>query len=90
MAAPCSGGRPWKPLKSVATRPGQAALIRMFVPENGRAYCTVTALRKDLDGASAAMIGPISMSGPVVTHIAWPPHSRSLALAGLIRTATQL
>jgi len=33
---------------------------------------------------------PLSDAPPVVTHIAWPPHSRSLALAGLIRTATRL
>ncbi|MET8414127.1 LysR family substrate-binding domain-containing protein, partial [Streptomyces sp. NPDC005195] len=33
---------------------------------------------------------PLTDAPPVVTHIAWPPHSRSLALAGLVRTATQL
>ncbi|MFD8002800.1 LysR family transcriptional regulator [Streptomyces mirabilis] len=33
---------------------------------------------------------PLTDAPPVVTHIAWPAHSRSLALAGLIRTATQL
>jgi DNA-binding transcriptional LysR family regulator len=33
---------------------------------------------------------PITDAPPVVTHIAWPPHSRSRALAQLIRTATQL
>ncbi|MBN0044740.1 LysR family transcriptional regulator [Streptomyces actuosus] len=33
---------------------------------------------------------PLTDASPVVTHIAWPPHSRSLALAGLIRTATRL
>ncbi|MEN2416959.1 LysR family transcriptional regulator [Streptomyces rimosus] len=33
---------------------------------------------------------PLTDAPPVVTHIAWPPHSRSLTLAGLIRTATQL
>ncbi|MCZ4125037.1 LysR family transcriptional regulator [Streptomyces sp. H39-S7] len=33
---------------------------------------------------------PLTDAPPVVTHIAWPPHSRSLALAGLIRTATQM
>jgi LysR family transcriptional regulator, benzoate and cis,cis-muconate-responsive activator of ben and cat genes len=33
---------------------------------------------------------PLADAPPVVTHIAWPAHSRSLALAGLIRTATQL
>ncbi|WP_281174135.1 LysR family transcriptional regulator [Hamadaea tsunoensis] len=33
---------------------------------------------------------PLTDAAPVVTHIAWPPHSRSLALAALIRTATRL
>ncbi|MFE9685192.1 LysR family transcriptional regulator [Streptomyces sp. NPDC006285] len=33
---------------------------------------------------------PLTDAPPVVTHIAWPAHSRSLALAALIRTATQL
>ncbi|KWT62976.1 LysR family transcriptional regulator [Streptomyces albus subsp. albus] len=33
---------------------------------------------------------PLTDARPVVTHIAWPPHSRSLALAGLIRTAARL
>lgn len=33
---------------------------------------------------------PLIDAPPVVTHIAWPAHSRSLALAGLIRTATGL
>ncbi|WOX16755.1 LysR family transcriptional regulator [Streptomyces sp. N50] len=33
---------------------------------------------------------PLTDAPPVVTHIAWPAHSRSLALAGLIRTAVQL
>ena len=33
---------------------------------------------------------PLTDAPPVVTHIAWPPHSRSLALAALIRTATRL
>ncbi|MEW1718315.1 LysR family transcriptional regulator [Streptomyces sp. NPDC093109] len=33
---------------------------------------------------------PLSDAPPVVSHIAWPAHSRSLALAGLIRTATRL
>ena len=30
---------------------------------------------------------PLTDAVPVVTHIAWPAHSRSLALAGLVRTA---
>ncbi|MFJ4620830.1 LysR family transcriptional regulator [Streptomyces sp. NPDC088812] len=33
---------------------------------------------------------PLTDAPPVVTHIAWPAHSRSLALAALVRTATQL
>ncbi|WP_285443808.1 LysR family transcriptional regulator [Streptomyces sp. ISL-86] len=33
---------------------------------------------------------PVTDAPPVITHIAWPPHSRSRALAQLIRTATQL
>ncbi|MFE5328453.1 LysR family transcriptional regulator [Embleya sp. NPDC056575] len=33
---------------------------------------------------------PLVDAPPVVTHIAWPAHSRSLALAGLIHTATRL
>ncbi|GAB2506150.1 LysR family transcriptional regulator [Nocardiopsis aegyptia] len=33
---------------------------------------------------------PLTDAPPVVTHIAWPAHSRSLALAGLIATATRL
>ncbi|MEV0936351.1 LysR family transcriptional regulator [Streptomyces phaeochromogenes] len=33
---------------------------------------------------------PLTDAPPVITHITWPAHSRSLALAGLIRTATRL
>ncbi|GAA3017943.1 LysR family transcriptional regulator [Streptosporangium longisporum] len=33
---------------------------------------------------------PLTDAPPVVTSIAWPAHSRSLALAGLVRTATRL
>ncbi|MFF4451997.1 LysR family transcriptional regulator [Streptomyces goshikiensis] len=33
---------------------------------------------------------PLTDAPSVTTHIAWPPHSRSRALAGLIRTATRL
>jgi DNA-binding transcriptional LysR family regulator len=33
---------------------------------------------------------PVTDAPPVVTHIAWPPHSRSRPLAQLIRTATEL
>ncbi|MFX4293675.1 LysR family transcriptional regulator [Streptomyces bohaiensis] len=32
---------------------------------------------------------PLIDGPPVVTHIAWPAHSRSLALAALVRTATR-
>ncbi|MFF4541137.1 LysR family transcriptional regulator [Streptomyces aureus] len=33
---------------------------------------------------------PLTDAPPVVTHIVWPAHSRSLTLAGLVRTATRL
>ncbi|KDN17140.1 LysR family transcriptional regulator [Amycolatopsis rifamycinica] len=33
---------------------------------------------------------PLSDAPPVTTHIVWPAHSRSRALAGLIRTASRL
>lgn len=33
---------------------------------------------------------PLTDAPPVVTHVAWPAHSRSLALAGLVRAATGL
>lgn len=33
---------------------------------------------------------PLSDAEPVTTVIAWPPHSTSAAVAGLVRTATQL
>jgi LysR family transcriptional regulator, benzoate and cis,cis-muconate-responsive activator of ben and cat genes len=33
---------------------------------------------------------PLTDAIPVVTHIAWPAHSRSPALAGLVRTAVKL
>jgi DNA-binding transcriptional LysR family regulator len=48
-------------------------------PESGRAW---------LWAEHAAV--PVSDAPPVVTHIAWPAHSRSRALAGLVRTATRL
>ena len=47
-------------------------------PESGRAW---------LWAEHAAV--PVSDAPPVVTHIAWPAHSRSRALAGLVRTATR-
>ena len=54
MVAPCSGVLvPEKWLRSVATYPGQAALIRMLVSANSFAYWMVTALRNVLDGAYA-------------------------------------
>jgi DNA-binding transcriptional LysR family regulator len=43
-----------------------------------------TQLRDDL----AAV--PVLDAPPVTTVIAWPPHSRSRAVAGLVRTATRL
>ena len=33
---------------------------------------------------------PLVDAPPIVTHIAWPAHSRSLALAQLVRTAAEL
>ncbi len=33
---------------------------------------------------------PLTDSPHVTTVLAWPPHTRSLAVAGLIRTAAQL
>jgi DNA-binding transcriptional LysR family regulator len=33
---------------------------------------------------------PLTDAPPVVTHIAWPPHSRSLPLAHLVRAASRL
>ncbi|MGW4697071.1 LysR family transcriptional regulator [Kitasatospora cineracea] len=33
---------------------------------------------------------PLTDAPPIVTHIAWPPHSRSLPLAALVRTAVRL
>ena len=33
---------------------------------------------------------PVLDAPPVTTVIAWPPHSRSLAVAGLVRAATRL
>ncbi|ROR46147.1 LysR family transcriptional regulator [Kitasatospora cineracea] len=33
---------------------------------------------------------PLIDAPPIVTHIAWPPHSRSPALAALVRTAVRL
>ncbi|MDT7580893.1 MAG: hypothetical protein QOK35_2157 [Pseudonocardiales bacterium] len=55
---------------------GRASAV---LPESCRAQ-----LRDDL----AAV--PVLDAPPVTTVIAWPPHSRSLALAGLVRAATRL
>jgi DNA-binding transcriptional LysR family regulator len=55
---------------------GRAAAV---MPESIR-----TDLRRDL------AVVPVLDAPPVTTVIAWPPHSRSRALAGLIRTATRL
>jgi hypothetical protein len=49
------------------------------LPESGRAQ-----LGRDL----AAV--PVSDAPPVTTVLAWPPHSRSRAVAGLVRAATGL
>ncbi len=55
---------------------GRACAI---VPESGRAQ---------LSGDLTAV--PVVDATAVTTVIAWPPHSRSAAVAGLIRTATRL
>jgi DNA-binding transcriptional LysR family regulator len=55
---------------------GRAAAV---LPESVRAH-----LRHDL----AAV--PVLDAQPVTTVIAWPPHSRSRALGGLVRAATRL
>jgi LysR family transcriptional regulator, benzoate and cis,cis-muconate-responsive activator of ben and cat genes len=55
---------------------GRASAV---LPESVRAH-----LRGDL----AAV--PVPDAPPVTTVIAWPPHSRSRALAGLVRAATRL
>ncbi|WP_235488187.1 LysR family transcriptional regulator, partial [Frankia sp. AvcI1] len=55
----------------------------------GRA-CTISpeSCRAQLHGDLAAV--PVLDAPPVTTVIAWPPHSRSRAVADLIRTATRL
>ena len=45
-------------------------------------------VRADLRGDLAAV--PVTDAPSVTTVIAWPPHSRSRALAGLVRAATRL
>ncbi|MGW3047622.1 LysR family transcriptional regulator, partial [Kitasatospora sp. NPDC001175] len=55
----------------------------------GRA-CAVSpeSCRDQLHGDLAAV--PVLDAPKVTTVIAWPPHSRSRAVAGLVRTATRL
>ncbi|WP_250006657.1 LysR family transcriptional regulator [Actinoplanes sp. M2I2] len=55
----------------------------------GRAVSVLPeSIRSSLHDGLAAV--PVLDAPLVTTVIAWPPHSRSLALAGLIRTATRL
>ncbi|GAA2850885.1 LysR family transcriptional regulator [Actinoplanes cyaneus] len=51
----------------------------MIVPESVRGHLP--------EGVAAV---PVLDAAPVTTVIAWPPHSRSRALAALVRTATRL
>src|SRR5271170_811284 len=72
IAAPSSGVRiPRNPLRSVAQKPGHAALIKMLVPASSLAYWTVTALRNVFEGAYAAAMGPVSAPG-VVCRVSEP------------------
>ncbi|MER7178933.1 LysR family substrate-binding domain-containing protein, partial [Streptomyces hyaluromycini] len=55
----------------------------------GRACCVVPeSVRSQLREDLAAV--PVVDAPPVTTVIAWPPHSRSQAVAGLVRAATLL
>lgn len=55
----------------------------------GRACAVVPeSLRAHLRGDHATV--PVPDAPPVTTVIAWPPHSRSQAVAALVRTATRL
>ncbi|MFJ9564658.1 LysR family transcriptional regulator [Streptomyces fuscichromogenes] len=55
----------------------------------GRACCVVPeSVRAQLREDLAAV--PVVDAPPVTTVIAWPPHSRSRAVAGLVRVATRL
>lgn len=55
----------------------------------GRACCVVPeSVRAQLREDLAAV--PVPDAPPVTTVIAWPPHSRSRAVAGLVRTAVRL
>jgi DNA-binding transcriptional LysR family regulator len=55
----------------------------------GRTWAVVPeSVRGQLHDGLAAI--PVLDAPPVTTVIAWPPHSRSAAVAGLVRTATRL
>ncbi|GAA2263745.1 LysR family transcriptional regulator [Actinomadura luteofluorescens] len=80
----CDGGYPDGPGPEVHDHAQLLQLIALgravaLLPETARIH-----LRRDL-----AFV-PILDAPTVTTVIAWPPHSRSLALAGLIQTATRL
>ncbi len=55
---------------------GRAAAV---LPESSRAH-----LRRDL------AVVPVTDAPPVTTLLAWPPHTRSAGVAGLVRAATRL
>ena len=56
----------------------------------GRASAVLPeSVRSHLAGAGLAAV-PVVDAPRVTTVIAWPPHSRSRALAGLVRAATRL
>ncbi|MEU7860726.1 LysR family transcriptional regulator [Nonomuraea sp. NPDC049141] len=81
---PCHGTYPPGPGPEVHDQTQLAQLIALgrtvaVIPDSARAW---------LWAEHTAV--PLTDAPPVVTHIAWPAHSRSPALARLIRTATQL
>ncbi|MCX4817531.1 LysR family transcriptional regulator [Streptomyces sp. NBC_01239] len=81
---PRNGGYPPGPGPEIHDQTQLAQLIALgrtmaVFPESARAW---------LWAEHAAV--PVIDAPPVVTHIAWPAHSRSVALAGLVRTATRL
>ena len=81
---PSHGTYPPGPGPEVRDQTQLAQLIALgrtlaILPESARAW---------LWSEHAAV--PLTDAPPVVTHIAWPAHSRSLALAGLVRTAVAL
>lgn len=55
----------------------------------GRAWAILPESSRALLGAGHATV-PVLDAPSVTTVIAWPPHSRSRAVAGLVRTATRL